>query len=129
MKNILIALICFVLAACGNKISLATQKGGLTITALVNNTFSPVSEKEYKIEGSLIISNTTNDNLPFSNKELYLVSPTIDTRTYKDSLASAVIDFTHVIIPANTTVEQKVYWVVESISNPGTKDIRLELRN
>lgn len=86
-------------------------------------------KSKYKIEGSLIIKNNTNTELPFSNKDLYLVSLKAESRTYKGSISSNLIDFTTISIPANGNFEQKVYWVVETINEASVKNVHLELRN
>jgi hypothetical protein len=129
MRIIIIILVCTLLSSCGKEITLETQKGGLAITAIINSSFSKLNEKQYKVEGSLIVKNTTRTELSFSNKDLYMVSSKIESRAYQNSIASNVIDFTTVSIPANGVLEQKVYWVVETINEAGVKNIHLELRN
>jgi hypothetical protein len=129
MKIIIIILVCMVLSSCGKEIMLETQKDGLAITAIINSSFSKLNEKQYKIKGSLIVKNTTNTELYFSNKDLYLVSSKIESRAYQNSITSNVIDFANVSIPANGVLEQKVYWVVETVNEAGVKNIHLELRN
>jgi hypothetical protein len=129
MRIIIIILVCIFLSSCGKEIMLETQKDGLAITAIINSSFSKLNEKQYKIKGSLIVKNTTNTELYFSNKDLYLVSSKIESRAYQNSITSNVIDFANVSIPANGVLEQKVYWVVETVNEAGVKNIHLELRN
>ena len=129
MKGIVVVLVCMVLFSCGKEITLGTQKNGLAITAVVKSSFSRLNEKQYKIEGSLIIKNTTNTELLFSNKDLYIVSSKAESRTYKNSIASNAIDFANIPIQAKGILEQNVYWVVETKNEASVKNIHLELRN
>jgi hypothetical protein len=129
MRSIIIVLVCLVLSSCGKEITIETQKNGVVITALVNCSITRFNEKQYQVEGSLIIKNTINTAVPFSNKYLYLVSSKTEARAYMDSIASNVINFAAITITANSVFEEKVYWVVDSIDDVDVENIRLEWRN
>ena len=86
-------------------------------------------ESGYKITGKLKIINNGKSTVSFSNKDLYLViRGEGESRTYANSIASAVIDFANVNIEKGSILEQNVYWVLPPVKSLEAEQLILEWR-
>ena len=86
-------------------------------------------ESGYKITGKLKIINNGKSTASFSNKDLYLViRGEGESRTYANSIASPVIDFTNVNIEKGSILEQNVYWVLPPVKSLEAEQLILEWR-
>jgi hypothetical protein len=89
-----------------------STEGGLVVQAHIDPKFEKISKKDSKILGEIHIKNTATTPQKFGNSYLFLkVNGKFVARTYKDSIASEMIDFSEVEIPASESISIPVYWV------------------
>lgn len=93
-----------------NTIRIANKK--IEIKAEVTPKLRSFSNGECKIEGKITITNQTSTHQKYGNKFLKLVvNENLTARTYKDTIASEVIDFAVVEIKPRSSLSLPVYWV------------------
>ena len=66
-----------------------------------------------KLQLEMECLNTTNLPIKYSNKNLRLKYKSTESRAYLDSIASNQIDFDFIEIPANFSIKNKIYFVIE----------------
>ena len=103
-------------------IELSTKRGeNLEIQAKIYPKFRKFSDRESKIDGEIFVKNKTHYPQKFGNSFLFLnVNQEHISRTYKNTKASEVIDFSTVDIEPNSSISFPVYWV---FSVPETKTV------
>ncbi len=81
------------------------------------------------VKGSLTISNKSNGDIDYSNKDLFLVIENEgESRTFLDSLSSNYIDIDAVKIRAGQINEYQVYWALPPVKSLNAERIYLEWR-
>jgi len=100
----------------------------LEIKADVAPKFKSFNNGESKIEGRITIINRTSTAQKYGNKYLKLiVNENLTARTYKDTIASEVIDITVIEIKPHTTLSLPVYWVFNVPKQTEVNSLRLSL--
>ncbi|WP_136515574.1 hypothetical protein [Geomonas edaphica] len=93
-----------------NTIGIASKS--FEIKAEVTPKFRSFKKGESKIEGKITITNLTSTAQRYGNKFLKLtVNEHLTARTYKDTIASEVIDITAIEIKPHSSLSLPVYWV------------------
>ena len=86
---------------------------GLVIDATIDKATKHFQPGEVKIRGYLVIGNTSDEPLAYSNSRLRLsIDQFMSERTYVDSFASHVVDVGNIDIAPGQTIEFHAYWVM-----------------
>jgi len=96
--------------------SVRVTSKSLEIKASITPVFIKFQNSKSKIEGkiTITITNRTSNPQKYGNEYLHLkVNGRLNSRTYKESVASEAIDFTVVQIKPHTTFSLPVYWVFD----------------
>jgi hypothetical protein len=113
-------------ASMSNTVRIANKS--LEITAEVTPKFRSFNSGERKIEGKIKITNLTSRPQKYGNKFLkMIVNDKLAARTYKDSIASEVIDFAVVEIKPHSSLSLRVYWVFNVPKETEVDSLRLSL--
>jgi hypothetical protein len=103
------------------------NKNGVLFEAKFGNIEEKIINNKVSVGGMLSISNQSNVPVKYSNRDLHLIiEGEGKSRTYLDSVASHVVDFSYIEIPPNKTEYFKVYWVYPEVKLFKIKKIRLE---
>lgn len=101
---------------------------GLEIKANISAKLKTFDNGKSKIEGKVTITNRTSVAQKYGNEFLRLtVNGKFVSRTYKDSVASEVIDFSVVEIKPRSSLSLPVYWVFELPTATEITSFRLSL--
>ncbi len=103
----------FVQGCTSETLNLTTVAGeSLEVVAIVEPVFRNFSGGKYKIKGNVTIKNRSTKSQKYGNPSLFLIiNETHIARTYKSTIASAVIDFSAVTINPNASISLPTYWV------------------
>lgn len=86
----------------------------LEIKASITPKFKNFDKNKSKIEGKITITNRTSTPQKYGNEFLQLkVNGKLVSRTYKQTVASEVIDFAVVEIKPRSSLSLPVYWVFD----------------
>lgn len=131
----LATIVCFLLLICisattyaskSNTIRIANKR--LEIKAEVTPKFRSFNNGKSKIEGKITITNRTSTSQKYGNNFLKLVvNENFTARTYKDTIASEVIDFAVVVIKPHASLSLPVYWVFSEPKETEVDSLRLSL--
>jgi hypothetical protein len=100
----------------------------LEIKAEVTPKFRNFNNGESKIEGKITITNRTSTPQKYGNKFLKLVvNENLTARTYKDTIASEVIDFAVIEMKPHSSLSLPVYWVFSVPKETKVGSLRLSL--
>ena len=102
-------------ASCGcaaKKTTVTASSNSLEINASIDSEFNKINNEACKLEGRITVINKTAAYQKFGNKYLTLkVNGNLVSRTYKQTIASEVIDFATVSIKPNSSLSFPAYWV------------------
>jgi hypothetical protein len=108
----ILLLMTFLQGCTTKKIIITASDTSLKITAEIIPEFKQFRDGQSQIKGAITIHNKTTSLQRFGSKFLILkVNDRLTARTYKDSVASTVIDFATVEIQPNASLNFKAYWV------------------
>ena len=106
-----------VLGACAptvDPLRLSATSHPLQITADIQARPSAFGDGAFAVYADVSIANTSDASAPVANSCLKLSAGSEVSRAYEDTVASKVIDFSSVELPAGETLQQRVYWVFKS---------------
>jgi len=86
----------------------------LDVKAIYETKVKPFRDTESKIEGKITVSNKSSEIQRFGNEFLSFRTNGVSAdRTYKDTIASELIDLGTVEIQPYTSLSLQVYWVLD----------------
>jgi hypothetical protein len=91
------------------------HEDGISINATLTSYQFNEELESYIVYGTIIVKNERSSNLLYGNQYLTLSNGGEVSRTYLDSPASHVIDFSRVTIEAKIEKTYKVYWVYSEL--------------
>jgi len=106
-----------VLGACAptvDSLRLSATSHPLQITADIQARPSAFGDGAFAVYADVSIANTSGASAPVANSCLKLSAGSEVSRAYEATVASKVIDFSSVELPAGETLRQRVYWVFKS---------------
>ena len=128
MKKIVSFLIIFVICSCAADVRVELTKDDVQFVAVASG-YEDEIHGGHKVLGQLKITSSSEGEIAFSNKELYLViKGEGESRTYVDSIASHAIDFTSTTLKKGGTLKQNVYWVLPPVKSLTAEHLHLEWR-
>ena len=111
----------------GTPIYVQTATDSLKIVVEVVLEPQPFAEGKKALFGKVAISNRSGQVVSFGNKCLKLSLGTgTSSRTYKDTIASAMIDFASVQLRPGETLTEKAYWVFSLLPQASTMTLSYE---
>lgn len=109
---LVVLLLFFSLGCTTKKIQVALTTDEFEVTTFINPKLKKFYNNKSKLEGQITVTNKTSYEVKYGNKFLKLkVNDNFTARTYKQTIASELIDFETVMIGANTTLSFPAYWV------------------
>lgn len=117
------------LSACPSAQKVSFVQSNIHFKASVEKYGKELERNLYMVTGTLTISNKSDIDIGYSNKDLFLVIENNgESRTYLDSLTSHYIDIDAVKIRAGETNEYQVYWALPPVKSLSAERIHLEWR-
>ena len=109
-------LMAFVVWGCQTeKITLKTKTESIEIKVRINPNAKENGKNSFKVKGAVEVINITGQRQNYGNKFLFLVvSNSLSSPTYKNTIASEFIDFSHVQVEPNASINFPAYWVFET---------------
>jgi len=100
--------------------------GDFVVKVAYDNKSIEKSAGSHFLYGEVNITNTGSAQAAYSNKFLFISVDGDQSRTYKDTTASDVVDFSTVSVPAGGEVKFKAYWVFPSHVSTEGKTVTLQ---
>lgn len=128
MKRLLLALL--VLPACTYGFVVTAKSDDMEFTAYVFPGQEEMEAGNFMTKASLEVHCESRQPCKYGNSSLFaIVDGVVESRSYYDSIASMVIDFSEVNLEAGSTLEIPIYWVsTERLSEKHLSELRLEYR-
>jgi hypothetical protein len=131
MKRLLFALTSFLVISC--KASMyeleLTTDSGVSFEAYVHSIdpeHNPTNNL-FKVNGSITIKNNSETTIKYSNKDVFfIIEGEGKSRTYLNSPASHVVDFSHIQIQAGETKSFNVHWYLPPVKSLNSEHVLLQ---
>ena len=126
MKNqlLILSLVLFPILSIAEVITL--NHDGMMITAEYDKATLSKTKNMHFLYGNVEIENTTQMVKKYSNKNLILNIDDLQSRTYMDSVASMVIDFSQISLKPGEKQLNDVYWVFDRAVSTQGKAVSLK---
>jgi hypothetical protein len=129
IRSTILMVLALLFTNCLSSQKVVLEQDGVHFSVLVKQYGKELERNIYKVTGTLSVSNKTDAEIEYSNKDLYLMIKTEgESRTWLDSLTSHYIDIDTVKIGAGETKKYQVYWALPPVKSISAERIHLEWR-